>query len=375
MFFYIDESGHTGSNLFDKYQPVLYYGVLSSQKNIDVVAEVAITEARGISGTERLHASHLGMEGLVGISEHLISVQQELNLVFDIYRVVKADHAIISFFDQVFDQGINPAMSWSGYWTPLRYGLLIQLASLFDEGIAKDAWKARIETKAKKAESRLVAVCKKLIARLPSMTDQRAKELIGDTLRWAIKHPSKLNYNCKSKQDVLDITPNIVGFQVVMRGIASRLDTPESAKSIVVDQQCQFNKPQRMLAEAYAKARNVDWTIGPGLPVMDLSKIPTEPLTFKPGNESVGLELVDCYLWIFKRFLEGKSVAPELLPLVQTQLKEANTSELSIDSIAQQYSQLLMNLPPLTQKSMQQGEQIRQQDEQRRLQAIREQSV
>jgi len=30
MFFYVDESGHTGTNLFDPNQPVLYYGVLSS---------------------------------------------------------------------------------------------------------------------------------------------------------------------------------------------------------------------------------------------------------------------------------------------------------------------------------------------------------
>jgi hypothetical protein len=372
MFFYVDESGHTGSNLFDQHQPVLYYGVLSSQNNLDIAAEAAVMKARHLSGAERLHASHLGVGGLVNISEHLISVQKDFNLVFDIYRVVKADHAIISFFDQVFDQGMNPAMSWIGYWTPLRYGLLIQLASLFNEDIAKNAWQARIETKNKKAESKLVSVCKELIARLPNMTDPRAKQLIGDTLKWAVNHPSKISYNCKSKQDVLDITPNIVGFQVVMRGIASRLETPQSAKGIIVDQQCQFNKSQRTLAELYAKTRHVDWTTGPGLPVMDLSKIPAEPLTFKPGNESVGLELVDCYLWVFKRFFEGKSVAPELLPLIQAQIEGGNTGELSINSIAQQYSQILMSLPPLTQESMQQGAQIKRQDEQRRLQAIRD---
>jgi hypothetical protein len=30
MFFYVDESGHTGSNLFDPAQPQLYYGVLQA---------------------------------------------------------------------------------------------------------------------------------------------------------------------------------------------------------------------------------------------------------------------------------------------------------------------------------------------------------
>lgn len=31
MFFYIDESGHTGKNLFDPLQVNLYYGLISSK--------------------------------------------------------------------------------------------------------------------------------------------------------------------------------------------------------------------------------------------------------------------------------------------------------------------------------------------------------
>jgi hypothetical protein len=55
MYLYVDEGGHTGTNLFDPEQPMLYYGVLSSTRNV--------------------------------------------------YRVSKPNHAIICFFDQVFDQG------------------------------------------------------------------------------------------------------------------------------------------------------------------------------------------------------------------------------------------------------------------------------
>ncbi len=35
MHFYVDETGQTGRNLFDKIQPVLSYGVLSSDVNLD----------------------------------------------------------------------------------------------------------------------------------------------------------------------------------------------------------------------------------------------------------------------------------------------------------------------------------------------------
>ena len=39
MFFYIDESGHTGTNLFDDSQPLLYYGVLSSEIDLDILGK------------------------------------------------------------------------------------------------------------------------------------------------------------------------------------------------------------------------------------------------------------------------------------------------------------------------------------------------
>lgn len=146
MFFYVDESGHTGTNLFDENQPVLYYGILSAKVNLEILAEPDIKKARKQLGVDRLHATELGMRGLAEISEHLISIQKKYQPKFDCYRVAKADHAVICFFDQVFDQGLNPAMTWTGYWTPIRYILLVKIASLFDEDLAKRAWKARIVT-------------------------------------------------------------------------------------------------------------------------------------------------------------------------------------------------------------------------------------
>ena len=145
MYFYVDESGHTGTNLFDESQPVLYYGVLSSKVNIDVLSESTLSSLRKRLGVNRLHANELGNTGIAKISKEIYNLQKRYDLRFDIYRVAKADHALISFFDQVFDQGLNPAITWTGYWTPMRYVLLLKLASLFDEETLKLAWAARIE--------------------------------------------------------------------------------------------------------------------------------------------------------------------------------------------------------------------------------------
>ena len=57
MYFYVDESGHTGPNLFDAAQPMLYYGVLSSRMNLDVVAEYELASLRRRLKVPRLHAS------------------------------------------------------------------------------------------------------------------------------------------------------------------------------------------------------------------------------------------------------------------------------------------------------------------------------
>ena len=157
MYFYIDESGHTGPNLFDPDQPMLYYGVLSSQVNVDFLAEEHLQKLRRQAQVPRLHANELGNGGLVPLIEGLVEIQRRLDFRFDLYRVAKPDHAIICFFDQVFDHGNNPAITWSGYWTPMRYVLLLKLASLFDEDVAKRAWEARIEIdQIKRGQARFV---------------------------------------------------------------------------------------------------------------------------------------------------------------------------------------------------------------------------
>lgn len=368
MFFFVDESGHTGTNLFDENQPIFHYGVLSAKTNLDLLAAQEMVRARKRCGVERLHAAELGLGGLVEISEHLIKIQKKYRPSFDICSVAKADHAVICFFDQVFDQGMNPAMSWTGYWTPLRFILLVKLASLFDEDLAKRAWKARIDTNDSTAGAELVSICKELIPRVDELSDARSRQLIGDSLYWAVQNPNELYYNCKSRKEKLTVTPNIIGFQAVMHGIASRLENPKAFARITVDQQSQFNKAQRNLAEFYASARDVPWVSGPGLPKMDLSKIPTTPIMFKSSKNSVGLELVDCYLWIFKRLMEGEGLAEELNPIIDAQMKRGRFDEISINAITERWSKWFEALPDPTDEQLQVAKEMIAKDEERRKQ-------
>lgn len=374
MFFYVDESGHTGSELFDATQPILYYGVISSDVNLDVLAEERLIPLRKRLGVDRLHAAQLGVGRLVTIADELVAIQKRFTLRFDIYRVNKPDHAIICFYDQVFDQAMNPAVTWTSYWTPLRYILLLKLASLFEEEDARLAWSARIDTDRKRANGKLITVCQRIAQRVGELPDARSRQLIGDALAWASQNADAIGYNVDRQEDIKQISPNIIGFQFVMHGIANRIvQRGKRASKIIVDRQSEFNKAQKTLSEFFATVSGMEGATGPGMPKVSFAGMPKTPIEFMAGTDSAGLELVDVYLWIFKRIFDGKDMAAELMPLVQTQLMRGNTDVVSLEAISNRWEQHFAQVPPLEDMSPAQIEAARKimdTEEQRRQVAI-----
>lgn len=371
MYFYVDESGHTGSNLFDPDQPMLYYGIISSQVNIDLLAEEKLKRLRRHAQVQSLHANELGNVGLTPLVEKLVSLQRRLDFRFDLYRVAKTDHAIICFFDQVFDHGNNPAITWSGYWTPIRYVLLLKLAALFDEDLAKRAWDARIEIDDAKAEASLVAVCKDLRSRVEEIPDIRSRQLISDVLTWAEKNPSEIHYNTKSKKDRLQVMPNVIGFQSVMHGIASRLKKQrKKAAAIIVDQQSQFNKAQKSLSQYFEEFGGISAVSGTGLPAIDFSGMPKTPISFSSSASSAGLELVDIHLWVLKRVMEKKELAPELYSLIKPHIHRGRTDEISLNALSARWKRWFDELPAPTEEQIAIGNELIAADEERRLRTM-----
>ena len=348
MFFYVDESGHTGSELFDATQPVLNYGVLSSDMNLDVLVEERLAPLRKRLDVDRLHAAQLGVGRLATIADELVFMQKKFTLRFDLYRVNKPDHAVICFYDQVFDQAMNPAVTWTSYWTPLRYILLLKLASLFEEEDARLAWSARIDTNPERANEKLIAVCQRIAGRVDQLPDARSRQLIGDGLTWAAQNPDAIAYNVDHADDIKQISPNIIGFQLVMHGIAKRIvQRGKRASRIVVDRQSEFNKAQKTLSEFFAAASGMEGATGPGMPKVSFAGMPKTPIEFTAGTDSAGLELVDVYLWIFKRLIDGKDMAAELMPLVYAQRHRGNTDEVSLRAIEARWGRHFANMRPL----------------------------
>lgn len=354
MFFYIDEGGNTGLHLFDPNQPTLSYGVLSSPADLDVAALKKVEQMRKTLCVGRIHAKDLGNEKLPRIAPAVLNLLRKLRIRFDFYKVRKVDLAITQFFDQVFDSGMNESVRWADYWTPMRYGVLFRVAELFDEELAKAAWQARIEGDDEKAARQLRDVCVELISRCGHIPEEGLRGRVIDGLTWAAKNPGEISYNASSehlpkklkKTALHPISPNVIGFQFVMQGMARRLlEAKTEASRIVVDQQAEFNGAQKILSEMYAKAAGTQFAQGPGMPTLEFNGMPTIPVEFLSSEKSAGLELVDVMLWIHRRLDEGKPVAEALMPLVRFNAPKGETNELSLMGLWHRWAPELSSVP------------------------------
>lgn len=373
MYFYVDESGHTGLNLFDDAQPELMYGLLSTRLNLDVVAEPTLRLLRAKFGVQRLHAAELGMGRLAEAAPTLSRMVSKFDARFDHYRLVKADYAFMQFFDQVFDQGLNQAVGWQSYWTPLRYVMLLKVAFLFDEDLLKKAWGARTDNNNVSSQRVLIEVCSQLLARVDRLPDARSRQLVGDSLKWAIANPAEIQYNANRKDMRLAISPNLVGFQFVMMGVASRLKTRSSKLSLlVVDRQDQFNGAQAQLADFYAKGAGQIFPLGPGMPELDLRHMPTSGLSFQSSYSSAGLELVDIFIWLFKRAGTEVEFDPRIARLLRALIRRGLYDEMSLRGIERRWTPFFQALEeaPLTEEMIAKSQELMKVSEERRLASL-----
>jgi hypothetical protein len=100
--------------------------------------------------------------------------------------------------------------------------------------------------------------------------------------------------------------------------------------------------------------------------------MPTTPISFASGKNSAGLELVDIYLWIFKRFIEKKKLAKELVPILTYQNNRGQYDEISINGIVRRWTKWFDALPEPLEEQMKKAREMIAFDEERRLRAIRE---
>jgi uncharacterized protein DUF3800 len=360
MFFHIDESGNTGNNLFDANQPRLSYGLLSSKTNVDALGQTLHRKMLKAVDQPTLHANLLGVDRLTRIAPLLIELQEKMKFDFDYYFIDKPAYALVLLFDAIFDAGLNEAVKWDIYWTPLRFLVIHKLGTLVDDDLLKEGWRLcthrRIDTQA----TAIVALLNELKARaLASNLDPRSKEILCDAFSFGIIHPLSLDFGTG---DDKIISPNAVAFQFVVSAMARRLRNKglKDATSIIVDQQTQFNRAQigthhhqKLIAESMKRTSAEERQRVLRHPLYRqigsdevLQKgMPQTQIAVSSSNNSVGLQIVDVYLWITNRMITDADLSPELRYLGGTFLKRALRDGISMDGMAHRFEEFERLLP------------------------------
>ncbi|RUR22078.1 DUF3800 domain-containing protein [Legionella qingyii] len=373
MFFYVDESGNTGKDLFNESQGSLFYGLLTSKTNFDILARNSVNQIKQKYGIAHLHGKYLSTKLIGYLTSDLIKLQKKFKLRFDLSKVNKRDLAIISFFDQVFDQGMNPAYTWTGYWTPLRYLMLVKVACLFDLDTLKQSWDARICLDKDKSKEIFVSVCDVLLSRLGRIPDERSQQLIYDTLSWAKSNYFDLGYHCINKSQVKECSPNLIGFQFVLHQIGEYIkDYPKSPVKITIDNQLEYNKYQQKLADYCAILKKRGVVEETPLGTYDYRNYPLDKLVFISHKNSIGIELTDLVLWIYQRFLQKNELSTDILPLLKQFFFKTQYHEISINGFIQRFKSWVSSLPNFDHKDIAEAKKIIDIDEKRRLQAIQD---
>ncbi len=283
-----------------------------------------------IIGGDIIHANVLGMGGLVKIAPLLIRIQKKIKFDFDYYYIEKVDYALMKFFDSVFDAGLNNAVQWLSYSTHLRYFLIMKLATLFDKELFQKSWKLSTSKKIERHEEEIVELLTEVKNRANQrILDVRLKEVIIDALNFGISNPLALDFGCKNQEI---ISPNATGFQFVVTAIARRARKKriKSISSIVVDRQPQFNKAQvdthyhlSMISDVINKSspkerdRYLKHPLYADYEPEDIVNkgLTNRDITVSKSADSIGLQIVDVYLWILNKRISGMPLPPELMKL------------------------------------------------------------
>ena len=93
--------------------------------------------------------------------------------------------------------------------------------------------------------------------------------------------------------------------------------------------------------------------------------MPSVPIECTPGTDSSGLEIVDIYIWIFKRQMEDKPLAAELYPLIHGQAN-GMFNEVSLQALMERWEKWFQELPVPTTEQIKRGRRLLKIDEERR---------
>ena len=345
MYAYIDESGNTGFHLFDPEQPYFLNVAMSSKIDFDTVYQQHVARIAQAAGAPRLHASEMRFEGVESVAEDVIDLVKSSQVKFHFAFVNKSDAAIIKFFDSIFDPGENQAAPPHIYsMRDLRNAMLCKFAALLTLNDVELFWSALAKGWTPETEKEAACAIENILRRIETLPDRRSKELIGDTLHWAIENISKFSFWAPTKQLHYSHLPNLFTIPALFSHI-SRTATEWKCgiDKIIHDQQSQF---QGALEELHAflvnsgSGRSFEF----GDTLIQYPDVHNSQFNMVDSRTSAGLQVVDIVLWTFARSVSNKPLGEKSTALFNYCFSLDNLYFLSLDWICTELSARLSEI-------------------------------
>jgi hypothetical protein len=302
---YTDESGNSGSHLFDPNQPEFWTGTLVTPPNFEAIAAPVVAECLAVVGQHELHGNALGLSGIDKIGDKLGRLFAKTDSKFLFTKIDKVHFAATKFADTVLDSGTNLAMSLVQYGPPAtRLPLAVQLIQLLEKDDLVQWWKA-FEQNDGAAFSEMMKIPLERLELLhkEKVYDDRTVQLLRDALTWGMAHPEQL----LEGGYVPLHAPNVVAITLIV-DMLHTLHEQSGARVVkfIHDEQNQFIKHLKLMHD-HSKQFQLDTSnVCSPLPVVRGALTFDCNLESAQSTDRVGLQLIDAVLWLVRRFLRAK---------------------------------------------------------------------
>lgn len=336
MFGYIDESGHTGSNLFDPAQPTFYNGAFTTKTNFDVLSEKRLNVIARSVGFDSLHANELGAERIAKIAGPIWQLLSKVDFHFIVSKTPKTDFAVIKFFDTIFDSGENLAVPWISYNSrALRNMLLLRVAMILDENLLKKFWDGLLDTNRSRSTAAVSQVLSALLERLDELPDERTREVVGRAFRWVIENPEVLDYHVATKAHRRGHMPNMATFPDLLRGLDAKAKKwKRKVVEIKIDRQSQFDSALQEWHKLHTNAAPGHVNFPGESEKFPIRVVAGSRMTKSSSTDSGGIQMVDLFLWLLRQRDSHRPMPDECIALFTLMSQRSVLYELSLTHIA-----------------------------------------
>lgn len=300
MFAYIDETGHSGRNIFDDNE-FFSLGTLLTANDVADPIGLALDPFLQSKGVERLHANEWPEHDLIDLAHSLLDTLEGCgHWSLNLFTVHKPYIAPTKFVDMIFDPGENNATPGHWYWDEMhRHVLCLVTDSNMNRELAEDFWGAFLKDDAQ----RLIGVATKIEASVRASSEPPAvKEVFSSSIKWAKENSDEFTLIVTEKRKGYQgHSPNLIAFTNAFQAIHQFCKAHGCEPEVLVhDQQQEFQSELRRFYDDFGQM--VIEERGDGqFPSADRAPYPKGQFKLMPSAQNRGLQAVDLLLWITQR--------------------------------------------------------------------------